>query len=337
MHTWQRRTAGLLLAAVGGAFIVVVIVNRLFSVGPAFERMSDGFRPAMKPVPIAQLQKDLNGLSAVSTEFGTKGVPMLSQAVKMTPEQFRAFMGEQYPAVATGMTQLPAIVTQFRGVVGTLSAEQGRFARADAIPTSNLPATTVPWGLFIAGIVLVVLGAIVVVRPARLWAWLAVGFGAILIAASLAFSLPQKASAADTMNLHLQPVYTVQMLTGAKGALATVGAMGEQMQSKMLPALGQQLGMDQAQLQSFLQANLPAMAAGIQAMPQAMGRFQTLLTVFDRHLADYTTLKPVAFVPIVWTMIAGGIAALLAGAWALVVSGRKREQEEVSLQELKAA
>jgi hypothetical protein len=316
---------------------VVVIVNRLFSVGPAFERMSDGFRPAMKPAPIAQLQKDLNGLSTVSTEFGAKGVPMLSQALKMTPEQFRVFMGEQYPAVATGMTQLPAIVTQFRGVVGTLAAEQSRFARADAIPTSHLPATTVPWGLLIAGIVLLVVGAIVVVRPARLWAWLAVGFGAILIAASLAFALPQKASAADTMNLHLQPVYTAQMLTGAKGALTTVGAMGEQMQSKMLPALAQQLGMDQAHLQSFLQANLPAMAAGIQAMPQAMGRFQTLLTVFEGHLADYDTLKPVAFVPIVWTLIAGGIAAMLAGAWALVMSGRKLELEEVALHELKAA
>ena len=132
------------------------------------------------------------------------------------------------------------------------------------MPTSNLPATTVPWGLLVAGIVLLGLGVIIAIRPARLWAWLAVAFGAILVAATLAFSLPQKASAADTMNLHLHPVYTAHMLTGAKAALTTVGAMGEQMQSTMLPALGQQLGTDQAQLQSFLQANLPA--AGGQAV-----------------------------------------------------------------------
>lgn len=326
-----------MVAAVGIAFIVTVIVDSLFSVGPAFERMSGGFRPVMKPVPIAQLRNDLKGLSAVSTEFGTKAVPMLSQALKMDPAQFQAFMAQQYPAVATGIQQLPAITKQFSGVVGTLQAEQGRFAKADAIPTSNLPATTVPWGLLAAGILFLAFGLLIAVRPVRLWSWLAVAFGAVLIVASLAFSLPQKASAADTMNQHLKPVYTEQMLTGAKGALTVVGAMGAEMQTKMLPALGQQLGMDPAQLNGFFQQNLPAMAAGMGSMPEAMGRFDTLLRTFQTHLADYDTLKPVAFVPIVWTMIAGGTVALLAAAWG-VVAYRKPEVMEVPIERtLKAA
>ncbi len=328
MHVWQRRTAGPLVAAVGAAFLISVAVNHLFSVGPAFERMSDGFRPAMKPAPIARLQSDLTGLNAVSEEFSTKGVPMLSHALGMTPEEFTAFMGQRYPAVATGVQQLPGIVTQFRGVVGTLDAEQGRFARADAIPTSSLPATTVPWGLLIAGIVLLGLGVVVAARPGRLGAAVAVALGALLIAVPLALSLPQKASAADTMNRHLQPVYTAQMLTGAKAALTTVGAMGEQMQARMLPDLGQQLGMDQQQLQAFLGKSLPAMAAGMQSMPQALGRFQNLLATFDGHLADYDTLQPVAFVPIVWTMVAGGIVALLAGALGLVPRRKDERAEE---------
>ena len=336
MHTWQRRTAGWLVAAVGAAFIVTVIVGSLFSVGPAFERMSDGFSPIMKPAPIGQLQSDLKGLSAVSAEFGTKAVPMLSQALKMSPEQFRAYMGQQYPAMATGMKQLPAIVTQFQGVVGTLQAEQGRFARADAIPTSNLPATTVPWGLLAAGIVLLGLGLLMAVRPTRLWAGLAVAVGASLLVGSLALSLPGKASASDTMNNHLKPVYTAQMLTGAKGALTVVGAMGQEMQTKMLPALGRQLGMDQAQLQGFLTQNLPATAAGIQVMPQALARFDGLLKTFDAHLADYDTLKPVSFVMVVWIMIAGGIVALLAGAWGLIAR-RKAEIHEMFVPDLRAA
>jgi hypothetical protein len=337
MHTWQRRTVGVIVAAVGIAFIVAVIVNELFTVGPAFERMSDGFRPAMKPAPIAQLQTDLKGLSAVSTEFGTKGLPMLSQALKMTPEQFTAFMGQRFPAVATGMQQLPAIVTRFQGVVGTLQNEQGRFAKADAIPTSGLPATTVPWGLLGAGIVLLGLGLAVVARPVRLLIGVAAFVGALLVVVSFAFSLPQKASAADTMNTHLQPVYTQQMLTGATSALTTVGAMGQQIQADMLPAFGRQLGMDQQQLGSFLQQNLPAMAAGLQSMPAARGRFQNLVTTFGAHLADYDTLKPVAFVPIVWTMIAGGIVVLVVTGLGLVVVRREPEVEEVAVSYLKAA
>ena len=121
MQEWHRILAGLVVAAVGATFIVAVIVARLFSVGPAFERMSDGFRPIMKPAPIATLQQDLKGLPAVSNEFQEKGVPMFSQSLRMTPAQLNAFMQQQFPAVATRMQQLPGIATNFQGVVG----EQG--------------------------------------------------------------------------------------------------------------------------------------------------------------------------------------------------------------------
>jgi hypothetical protein len=261
---------------------------------------------------------------------------MMAQALGMTPEQLTAFIGQQYQDVATGLQQLPSIVAQFRTVVAVLAAEHTRFERADAIPTSNLPATTIPWGLLIAGVVLVGIGLVMTIRPARPWAGAGLVVGALMIVVPLAMSLPGKASAADTMNAHLKPVYTAEMLTGAKGALATVGAMGQQMQGEMLPGLAQQLGMDEAQLQAFLGQNLPAVAAGTQAMPTAMPMFENLVTTFDAHLADWNTLKPVAFVPIVWTMIAGGVVALLAGAWALVPS-RKHEIEEVEQVQLKAA
>jgi hypothetical protein len=94
--------------------------------------------------------------------------------------------------------------------------------------------------------------------------------------------------------------------------------MGTQMQSEMLPALGQQLGMDETALQTFLQENLPAMSGAIAGMPDAMGRFTTTIDAFETHLDDFEILKPVAFVPIVWTMIVGGAIALFAGAWGLV-------------------
>lgn len=329
MPTWQRKTAGILIAVVGIAFIGSVVVNRLFSVGPAFESMSDGFRPAMQPAAIAALTNDLAGLQAVSDEFGAKAVPTFSSAMHMTPEQFTSFMQQTYPDVAAGISALPAITTNFRGVVGTLANEQDRFASADAIPTSSLPATTIPWGLLAAGFVLLGLGVLIFARPVRGVAIAAAIVGAALVVVPLVISLPSKASAADTMNEHLKPVYTAQMLTGAQGALGTVGAMGVQMQ-EMLPALGQQLGMDQTQLNAFLGENLPAMAQGMQAMPAAMGRFTTMVRTFRAHLSDYDTSKSVAFVPIVWTIIVGGILALLAGLWGAFAT---RRPAEVSVEE----
>ncbi|HEX9124665.1 MAG TPA: hypothetical protein VF984_15120 [Actinomycetota bacterium] len=322
MLSVQRRTAGVVVALVGAVFVLSAVVNHLFAVGPAFERLTDGFRPAMQAEPITTLNSDLAGLQAVTEEFGTTAVPMLSTALQMTPEEFTAFMGEQFPDVATGIQQLPAIVTNFQGVVGTLEAEQQRFASADAIPTTSLPATTVPWGLLIAGIVLILIGIAIATVPGRIAPVAAIAVGALLVAAPLALSLPRKAADADTMNAHLKPVYTAEMLTGAKASLATVGAMGTQMQEQMLPALGTQLGMDQAALQTFLQENLPAMGAGMQAMPDAMGRFTATVQLFEAHLGDYDTMKDVTLEPIVWTIVAGGAVALIAGLWALVAGRR---------------
>ena len=160
MGTWQRKTAGVIVALVGVVLIGSVVVNDLFTVGPAFEDMSDGFRPVMTEEAIATLEQDLQAMQAASEEFQTTGVPMFSDALGMSPEEFTAFMQEQYPDVATGMEQLPAITESFGGVVGTLEAEIENFASAHAIPTTSLPATTIPWAMLVAGIALIVLGII---------------------------------------------------------------------------------------------------------------------------------------------------------------------------------
>ncbi len=323
MGHWTRRVAGLVVAAVGMAFIVIVAVDGLFAVGPAFDRMSNGFRPIMKPVPIASLQADLNGLGAVDGEFTKTAVPELSAALHMTPTAFGAEVQQTFPAVAAGMQQLPTIVSSFQGVVGTLKAEQGRFALADAIPTASLPAATIPWLMLVVGIVLVCLGLLIAFRPGRTVPAVSLALGALLVIAPLVLSLPQKASAADLMNAHLKPLYTQRMLTGAQTSLAAVGTMGNEMQAKMLPALGRQLDMSAAQLQGFLAQNLPATAAAMKAMPASMGRFENLVRVFQAHLADYNAIKSVAFVPIVWTMILGGIAIVLGGLAALLMPSRR--------------
>jgi hypothetical protein len=330
MQTWQRKAAGVVVAAVGVAFIVSVVVNNLFSVGPAFERMADGFRPAMQAESITSLARDLDGLQAVTDEFSVVAVPMLSDAVGVAPDEFVGFMTEQFPEVATGIEQLPTIIESFRGVVGTLDAEQERFASADAIPTASLPATTVPWGLTIAGVALLGLGIVIVVRPGRLAPVAALVVGALLILVPLALSLPGKAADADTMNENLKPVYTAELIAGADQGLAVVGAMGTQLQVEMLPALAQQLGMDEAALQGFLGENLPAMSGAMAGMPDAMGRFTTVVEIFRTHLDDYDTINAVAFVPIVWTMILGGILAALAGAWAFFAHRREAQHVEVA-------
>ncbi|HYU57376.1 MAG TPA: hypothetical protein VEO00_04920 [Actinomycetota bacterium] len=88
----RRRVAGGFVAAAGAVLIAVAFIAGLFSVGPAFEDLSTGFRPVMTTESINAVTTDLQGLSGVKEELGTVAVPLFSQALRMTPEAFQAFV-----------------------------------------------------------------------------------------------------------------------------------------------------------------------------------------------------------------------------------------------------
>ena len=311
---FTRRVIAALVMFVGAAFIAVTLVANLFWVGPAFERLTDGFRPVMTPQAITAAHQDINGLAAAGTEVQTTMLPALATQMGLTPQQMSTMMTTQFPAVAAGLGAMPTIVPRFDGLVTTLDQQRGVFASADAIPTKNLPATTVPWSLLAVGIVVFGIGLYTWFAP-RPGAVVAVIVGAALIAVPLILSLPQKAADADQLNTNLKPVYTQQLITQANGGLATLSAMGTQMQSTMLPALAAQLKMSPAAMQALLGQNFPATAAALKNMPASLSRFQGLVTMFRAHLSDYNTLKPVELVPIVWMILGGGIALVLIGGF----------------------
>lgn len=90
----------------------------------------------------------------------------------------------------------------------------------------------------------------------------------------------------------------------------------------MLPALAQQLEMQPDELSGFIGENFPAMAGVMANMESTMGRFQGMVTSFDSNLDNYETLKPVKFVPIIWTLIVAGVGLVIFGAWGFVAAAK---------------
>ena len=317
----MNKAIAVLVMLVGAGLVVITLVSNLFAVGPAFENLIVDFRPALTQSSIDTARADIAGLSAVQQEFTTKLAPALSQQLKMTPTQFNDFVAQKFPAVAAGMGALPVAVPTFNGLINTLDKQRPLFASADAIPTKNLPATTVPWALFGAGFLVFLIGLLMLRSPKAAGA-AAIVVGLLLLVAPVALSLPAKAADADQLNANLKPVYTQALVTNATGALQTIGAMGNEMQTKMLPALATQLKMTPQQLQTFLASNFPATAQALQTMPASMQRFNGLVKVFDKNLANYNTLKPVGLARLILIlMVAGG---LVAGLGALtVLKGRR--------------
>ncbi len=312
--------AGLVIV-VGVALVAMTLISNLFTVGPAFENLTADFRPALTQQSIDTAQADIASLSAVQTEFSTKLAPALSQQLKMTPDQFNGFVSQNFPAVAAGMSALPQVVPAFDGLISLLDQQRPLFASADAIPTKSIPATTIPWGLFGVGILIFLIG-LAILRSPKTGGAAALVLGLTVVALSIFLSLPGKSADADKLNANLKPVYTQSLVDNSKASLATIGAMGAEMQTTMLPALATQLKMSPAQLQAFLGSNFPATANALQTMPASMERFNGLVKIFDNNLSNYNTLKPVGFARIILIMmLASGLTALLGAA--LVINRRR--------------
>jgi hypothetical protein len=322
-YGWPHRVAAGLLVLIGGGFVAVTLAANLFQVGPGFDRLTTDFRPIMTQKAIQTDQQDIAALTAATTEIQNKMIPALSQQLGMTPEQFGTMMASQYPAVAAGLAAVPQITPSFSGLVTTLDEQRPYFKAADAIPTTSIPATSVPWSLFAVGLLTAGFGVWVWFKP-RGSAVAVTIVGAALIAVPLILSMPHKASYADTMNDNLKPVYTHSLITQANSSITTLSAMGTEMQQKMLPDLATQLKMTPDQLNAFMGENFPATSAALQGLPDSLGRFQNLVTTFDGRLSDYNTLKPVSFVPIVWFMIGGGAALFLLGGAGVVITRTKK-------------
>jgi uncharacterized protein YidB (DUF937 family) len=311
------KIGGGLSIVVGVVFIAITMMNSLFAVGPAFEEMIDDFRPILTDEALGSASEDIAGLEAVGVEFQTAVVPGLAQAFGVTPEEFSATMAAQYPDIATGMAALPEITATFNGLIATLDSQQELFASADAIPTTNLPANTVPWIITLSGLAAIAVG-VMMFMPGKVWSILAIVLGASLLIATFALNLPAKAADADQLNENLTQIYTQELIDGANQSLAVIGAMGSQMATEMIPDLAAQLGMNQEELGVFLGENFPATAAAIQTMPETLQRFEAFVGVFDANLENYETIQPVAFSPIIWMMVVGGALILIMGTYCLI-------------------
>ncbi len=316
----SKRLPAFGVLAIGVIVLIVLFNSNLFAVGTAFEELTDAFRPIMTDESIATAEDDIAGLGAVADEFPTQVAPAVAQALQMSPDELNTLLGTNYPAVAAGVGALPEIVPTFSGVVELLAEQQSNFESADAIPTTSLPASTVPWMILLIGIAAVVVAIYMLGPSERAWL-LATVFGVIVVALSLLLSFLPKSSAADAMNDALKPRYNQELVAGSAQALGVVAAMGQQMQEQLLPDLASQLQMGEEQMAGFL-SQFPATEAALGGLGDSLDRFQTMVTAFDGQLDNYNTIKGTKLYPISLLVLIAGLLTIGCGVWRFVVDRR---------------
>lgn len=145
------------ILVIGIALVVSPLALSMPSKAGAGQKMLNGFNPIMQPdqvattaryyndvfVPlgkvtpmlsaqnVAHFQGYLKGFAGVQAD-AAKLVPMLAQALHMTPAQVQAYMGKQLPAMAAMLQNLPKMQRDFNGLLGVMSQNVGIFSQVPA-------------------------------------------------------------------------------------------------------------------------------------------------------------------------------------------------------------
>lgn len=144
--------------AIGVALVALPLIFQMPSRAAAGERMISDFQPIMQPAQV-QLTADyynntfvpldkvftpivsqptvdtfngyLKGFAGMQAE-GEKLVPALSQALGLSQAQTVAYMAKEFPAMSGLLAGLPAMQSDFQGLLGAMSANTDVFARVPA-------------------------------------------------------------------------------------------------------------------------------------------------------------------------------------------------------------
>jgi hypothetical protein len=142
---------------IGLALVIAPFALSMPSKTAAGQRMLNGFQPIMQPAQVAttahyyndvfvplgrvtpmmsaqnvrRFQAYLKGFGGVQTD-AARLVPMLAQAMHMTPAQVQALIAAQLPAMAAMLQNLPAMQRDFNLLLGTMGRNVGIFAQVPA-------------------------------------------------------------------------------------------------------------------------------------------------------------------------------------------------------------
>lgn len=328
----RQRLAALLLIAAGLTLGAVTLGQDTPAAGKPLARVVDAFSPAMSDPGRAQLRTDLGTVRAGAAGLDTEALPALAETTGQTPEQLQAAIAQQYPDVAKGLAELPAILDRFDGVATLLDARAADFDKVDAIPVDGVTPRAVPPALLALSALLILLGGGLLLRPSgRALPATAAGLGAVVFVLALAATLPAKADASARVAEALDPVLQPAGVAAVQRDLGTVNAMVTQLTEGLIPETATALNTTPAVLIGQLGTASPAVGALLRDLPAAQARFGALSTTLQENTETWRLATRPDLVLVVRTLLATSAAGALAGVLALTaggVSGRRRSEVE---------
>ncbi len=150
------------LLAAGGAVGLIMAIGLLsvsmYGKASAADTMTSAFKPIFATQNVQQARADTNTVQAMSTEFTQKALPGLATALHLAPAQLAGMMTKDFPAVAAGVTQLPAIVQRMQTATGLIEGNVDNFNQSASIPWSPGSMVAMFWFMMIPALLAAGLG-----------------------------------------------------------------------------------------------------------------------------------------------------------------------------------
>jgi hypothetical protein len=327
------RAAGIVAAASGLAFVGGTLAADTFSRADAGEAATDLVRPELEPAGLAAHRADFELTRAATDELYAAALPGFAADLGLSPAQFETQVLPGYPAVAALAD--PAVradtLAFAEGIVANLEAHQHDFEEADDIPVGWLPMTAGPWVAVVIGMVLVVAGVWVALRPTAAPLVVVAVLGLAAVIGPIAVRYPQKAAAADDLLATLN--VTPEIAARTRDLLESAEAAQAELEQRLFPDVAAARGMSAAAFDADLAARFPAVAEGRVEFPGVFERYEVRVQIREGGLAVIPEAKRFPLEAVTWWSVVPGALTAVAAIAALLVlrSSRPRPTANVPM------
>jgi ElaB/YqjD/DUF883 family membrane-anchored ribosome-binding protein len=136
--------------------------------------------------------------------------------------------------------------------------------------------------------------------------------GVALIVLPFVYNMPDRTKAADEMMEAFTPIVNTEHAQQLTADVVLLQDMAEDTQ-KLLPELGQRLGMTEEQLNAMLSRDYPDLATGMQKMEEMLGRLSGDTQVITEQIDNFASAKelPIRWTPWLFVILGAAIVLLL--------------------------
>ena len=111
--------------------------------------------------------------------------------------------------------------------------------------------------------------------------------GVVMIAGTLALSLPGKTAGTERLTDAFRPVFTTSSIAQSREDIDAINAMAKEVQPKVLPGLAKDLGMTPKQLQTFIGQEFPEVAKGLGGLEEILPTFNGLVDGLEGQKSNF--------------------------------------------------